>query len=334
MLGLLTGKEGTCRSALTPPGSAGRFGAEHEFGDWDTCVALPPGFARSPDHTIVNGNGVAAQPDPRHYRYGGEINTPPTVEPEGQVGALGEVLATHPDALVNYRSNLHIHVRVPGLRHSLPHLKRLQEYIHRQLPLVIDLIEPIPRGRTLAERKREKRRKVSHHTLLTPERLAGQLAAPDVASFFEREVPRSRTGQVLWHAQPRLAVGLRQLLQTDTIEFRHFPGTLGAGPLLTCVEWCRDFLLAAFRSEPVAVVWRHYQYHLFPAFPPFEYETEVGYQATAARNGLDRAEIDRNIDLILGGRFHGSREYQEAAQRACGMQGKRVPKPAGGGGPG
>lgn len=295
------------------------FGAEHEFGDWDTELGLPTGFARSPDYTIVNSNGIAAQPNPTVYRYGGEVNTPPTDTPQGQVACLERVLAMHQGCVVNYRSNLHVHIRVPGLKSSLLMLKVVQEYIHRELPNIIDLLEPIPRGQTDAERKRERRRRVSHHTFLTNSRLQRQLAATTVQEFFELEVPCSRAGRVMWYAQPRLAVGLRQMLQTDTIEFRHFPGTLDSEQLLTCVEWCRDFMLAALDAQPLRSVWQRYARRRFPTFPAFCHDTEVGYQATASHNGLNQAEIIRNIELILNYRFHGSKAEREAAARACGL---------------
>jgi hypothetical protein len=295
------------------------FGCEHELSDWDTSAGLPDGFARSPDHTIVNTNGVAAQPNPAVYRYGGEINTPPSSCPEGQVELLNAILDRHPSCTVNHRSNLHVHVRVPGLKDSLPHLKLLQRYIHEQLPAVLPLLEPIPQGNTPAERKRARRRKVSHQTFLTPHRLRRQLAATTVKGFFELEVPWSKEHKPLWHAQPRVCVNLRQLLQTDTVEFRHFPGTLSGRELLTCVRWCRDFILAALEGDPLAGLWDRYAKEPVPVFPGFDLDREVGYQATAANNGLSYEETRKNIELILKGTFHASSAYQEALERAGGV---------------
>ena len=292
------------------------FGAEHELADWDCREGLPEFFARSSDYTIVNSNGVAAQPNPKVYPYGGEINTPPTTTPQGQVNCLEMILERHPQCTVNHRSNLHIHVRVPGLKDNLSLLKQLQAYIHAELPSVLDLIEPIPIGKTLAEKKRERRRRVSHHTLLAPKRLAYQLAASTTREFFEREVPYSKAGAVMWHAQPRLAVGLRQMLQTDTIEFRHFPGTLDVMELLNCVQWCKDFVQQAIGGRPLLQLWDKYSISPFPTFPSFDEEMEVGYQATASHNGLSQSQIKQNIQLILQGKFYASAAYQEAYKRA------------------
>lgn len=292
------------------------LGCEFELGCWDTQLPLPEGCSRSPDYTIVNSNSIAAQPNPKVYRYGGEVNTPPTESVGGQVLILQEMLALH-KCSINHRSNLHIHIRVPGLKTSLRWLKHLQEYIHTELPKVISIVEPIPGGVTPAEKKRERRRYVSHRTFLTQKRLAHQLAAPTVKEFFEREVPQSRVGKVMWHAQPRVCVNLRQILQTNTIEFRHFPMTLDGEELYTCVLWCKDFLQAAFNDVEATTL--KPEYRQFPEFPTFDEELEIGYQATASHNGLNQQEIKQNIRLILDGKFIGSPQYLAAKDKANGI---------------
>jgi hypothetical protein len=224
------------------------------------------------------------------------------------------------DAAINHRSNLHIHVGIPKLKSSLNALKRIQEYIHSQLPIVLPMIEPIPIGVTPGEKKREKRRKVSHQTLLTPHRLIRQLKSNSPKEFFELEVPHSRTGVVMWHAQPRLSVNLRQLLQTSSIEFRHFPGTLCLEELRTALLWCKEFLLATFENIPALEMYKSkFVDKAFPKFSRFDMEREIKYQATASHNGLSRDVIKHNIQLILSGAFDGSEEYQIAYKRASGL---------------
>lgn len=310
------------------------FGAEHELADWSG--ALPEDFARSPDHTVVNTNGVAAQPNVEVYQFGGEINTPPTDTPTGQSEALDTITRVFPEARVNHRSNLHVHVRVPGLKDSLPHLKRVQRFIHQKAfrELLKTCIEPIPVGVTGPEKKRARRRKVSHQTFLSPGRLEGQLQAATLQEFFESEVPKTKAkNSVMWHAQPRVCVNLRQLLQTDTVEFRHFPGTLDPAVMLTCVEWCREFMLEALKIDGnIDALWGRFFPHIaytgktragglapFPKFPAFVEAREIKYQATAAHNGLSAERIKANITAILEGSFDEypySEEYKEAARKA------------------
>lgn len=297
------------------------YGCELECSDWDTAQGLPEGFQRSPDYTIVNSNGIAAQPNPKIYSLGGEINTPPTNSIETQMRVIERLFKSVQVGPVNHRTNLHLHIGVPGLKDDLAALKQLQRYIHLELPKVINLIEPIPKGVTAAEKKRERRRKVSHHTFLSTTRLARQLNANSCKEFFELEVPRSKAGQVMWHAQPRVCVNLRQLLQTETIEFRHFPGTNDISLIGNCFLWCRNFLKAAINFDSIEKLYKKYQAMIpwaFPTFPSFNLGLEIGYQATAAHNGLNQEQILHNIDLIQKGKFHDSTEYAIALAKAEG----------------
>lgn len=301
---------------LDKQGENWSVGCEHECADWNAKFKLWDGFKRSPDYTIVNSNGIAAQPNPKLYQSGGEINTPPSAGIYGQIKFLEMILDLRPAVSVNHRSNLHCHIRVPGLKDNLKLLKQVQLYIHEQMPKYLNLIEPIPVGQTLAEKKREKRRRVSHHTLLTKQRLEHQLAAKTVKEFFEREVPATRTGKPMWHAQPRLAVGLRQILQTDTVEFRHWPGTLQTTELSACFNWCCAFMKAAVIGTELPA---EKLMEGLPKFPDFNEELEIGYQATASHNGLKQSEIKNNIRLILEGKFDGSEAKRIATARARGL---------------
>lgn len=294
------------------------FGCELEVSDWDARKLPPPGWGRSPDHTIVNSNGVAAQPSTKVYGFGGELNSPPSDSVDDQVALVCETLdSLRPSPAVNYRSNFHVHVRVPGLKDSLTHLKAVQRYVHDSMPSLLPVIEPIPQGGTPAERKRARRRKVSHHTLLTPHRLKHQLDAGSVKEFFEREVPATKAGgKPMWHAQPRLCVGLRQLLQTDTVEFRHFPGTLDPFEIAECFAWCQQFVLNALSGAPTTLAYAVRCAAGLPAFPDFCEWQEVYYQSTADQGVIGKAEISRNIASILEGDFDGTEEFEQARARA------------------
>ncbi len=121
------------------------YGCEHELADISLDVALPKGYGRDiKDYTIVNSNGIANDPSGKLYRFGGEINTPPTDTIEGQSACLAEIIRQQPSAKVNYRSNLHVHVRCPGLKDDLALLKQVQRYIHETMPKVFPVVEPIP----------------------------------------------------------------------------------------------------------------------------------------------------------------------------------------------
>lgn len=293
------------------------LGAEFELSDLDQRRGLPAGYGWDRrDYTMVNSNGVAVDPTGRLWSHGGEVNTPPVARPSQLADCLREVLAMHPDATVNHRSNLHVHVRVPGLGQHLPSLKRVQRVIHEELREVIDLLEPIQRPMRWEYKlqteydgamRRWRRRRVSHHTFLTPARLARQMAAETVEGFYAAEVPARRSdGAPQWQCQPRVCVNLRQHLETDTVEFRHFPGTLDPLLLQTCAEWCVDFLDWALKGTPgvdtTAVLYQSkYLGRKFPEFPAYDHWRELRYRATCHDGSVPKEKIVANIGRILRG---------------------------------
>lgn len=286
------------------------FGAEHEWGDWDRRRGTGGCSLDLHDFTMVNSNGIAVDPTGLAYPFGGELQTPPFPEPEA-LGAQVDHLAAAllPKPVVNYRSNLHIHVRVPGLRGDLKALKRVQSFVHRALPVVLPLIEPLPRPvrqpqDTAAAHKgalkRWARRRRSHQTLLTNARWAAQSKARTLADFYEAEVPRAR-GLPAWHLQPRMAVNLRQLLQTDTVEFRHFPGSLHGDEVAAAATWCKLFLQFALGNQDLQfllTMWRQKRLPL-PQFQPYVHWMEERYQQTCHDGSVPRAMIAVNIRAIL-----------------------------------
>jgi hypothetical protein len=292
------------------------YGAEHELGDWPRDRELPEDFGLDKkDVTIVNSNGIAADPKGRYYRFGGEINTPPTGEPVGQCMMLAKIKGRYPEAVVNYRSNLHVHVRVPGLQDDLKLLKQLTRFNQQHLRSLLPLVEPIPMPcheeysdpeEQEGAMKRFRRRLRSHHTMLTDTRVETQLQADNTDDFFHWEVPWSNgeDPKPLWHFQPRCAVNLRQMLETDTIEFRHFPGTLNEEELLTCVEWCQTYLVCAFtETNPIKIFHLDFAHREWPKFPKYIHWMEKRYQATTRDGSVPVAEVIENIKLIEAGEF-------------------------------
>lgn len=230
--------------------SAWTYGAEYEFGDYDSLEGVfPKGVYQTPERSVVNSNGIAADPLNLSYRYGGELNSPPTSTIEEQVSIFKEILERHPMCDANYRGGFHVHIRVPGLKDSLPLLKQIQRYIHDHRH-VIEAMDVAPLPFDKLSRARARFHHNQHLTFLNPDRLNAQMNASSLEEFFQAEVPRSRAGQPLWHAQTRGAINLRQLLQTNTLEFRHYPSTTDAVAVHNAMTWCSDFLAAALDDSP------------------------------------------------------------------------------------
>lgn len=288
------------------------FGAELEFGDIDQDLfdQLPPGSGidRS-DPSMVNSNGIAVDPKGILWRFGGEVQTPPTATIKDQVKVFIAIKNVFPKIDVNYRSNLHVHVRVPGLKNNLKNLKKLQVYVTEHLREALLLLEHIPEPMRQeysdeetyqGARKRYRRRRRSHQTMLTRNRVKGQLRARSTEEFFRLEVPVSKEGKPLWYAQPRAAVNLRQMLQTDTIEFRHFPGTLDEQEFSSALTWCREFLIGALNTgEPAQDIFHRLKKLRFPKFEPYNHFLEKRYLLTCHDGSVKKADIRQNIERIL-----------------------------------
>lgn len=267
------------------------YGAEHELVDWDRRRSHDWNLDVR-DVTMVNSDGIAVDPVARTYWLGGEINTRPSESASGQGDQLVEFTNQFPETTINYRSNLHVHVRVPGLREDLAKLRRVQHFVSTWMPQLFPLIEPIPEP-TRAEypddeaykgaRKRYARRRVSHQRMMSEERVSMQMRAITVDQFLEAEALHVPTGVVHWAIAARCAINLRQLRETDTVEFRHFPGTTTPAEVHSAVAWCSTFMQMAVegRGDPVAM-WRDdFSRRPWPHFQPYDHELELGYQATA-----------------------------------------------------
>lgn len=288
------------------------YGAELELADIDINLSneLPEGCAWDrKDYTMVNSNGIAVDPKGVSWRRGGEINTAPTDTILEQVEQFGTIVELFPEIAVNYRSNLHIHIGVPGLRGDLKTLKNLQKYISVQLPQVLPLLEPIPKPTEeeypdeeafKGAKKRWRRRRRSHQTILSKKRVEAQLGAETLSEFFDLEPPQSKAGKPLWVMQPRAAVNVRQLLETKTIEFRHFPGTLDSEEFHSALYWCREFLWAALNLKSIVPIWYSIGKGMkIPKFEPYVHEMELRYLKTCHDGSNKRETIEKNIKKIL-----------------------------------
>jgi hypothetical protein len=266
------------------------YGVELEYGDSYRFNELPTGAKwNDKDNTCVSTTGIANDPLGLLYKYGGEINTKPTDTVKEQIEHIAAINAMlQPAPVVNYRSNLHIHVRVPGLKDDLDSCKKLLRYINEFQQQAFDIVETIPvPSKSMLEPevyewalKRMKRRQKSHQYKLPESRVNAMMNAKTTQEFYEEHAPLTEKGR-MWFFSPRAGINLRQMWEeTNTIEFRHFPGTLDMIEMESCICWCREFLDAALNTEktPTEIFWE--TSYKFPKFQPYEFETEQIYQWT------------------------------------------------------
>jgi hypothetical protein len=264
------------------------YGCEYEFGDiWRT--ELPEGLTwNEKDYSIVSSTGIANDPRGKAYQRGGEINSVPTDSIDKQLAMFELLMQLHPEAAINHRTNLHLHISVPGLSEDLPALKKLLAYIDANQSAIYQAIEPIPmplREDYLSDEafkgalKRYKRRKVSHQYKVAKARVEEALQASTVREFFDAHSKLQGNGKRAYGLTTRAGINLLQLQETNTVEFRHFTNTLDVKKLASCFVWVAKFIEGALDGASVDELTRAYAYD-FPEFAPYDFNREVGYQYT------------------------------------------------------
>lgn len=266
------------------------YGAEWELGNIDRKKQVRDGAEWDfKDNTVVSTTGIANDPKGELYQFGGEILSAPHSSPQKLTEHYGEVLTGFPEAVVNYRSNLHIHVRVPGLSEDLESCKKLLQYVNKFQQDAFDIVETIPKPdpRFLKkevyewELKRMKRRKKSHQHKLPEKRVEAMMNATTVQEFYENHTHKDKNGKPAWFQSPRAGINLRQMWEeTNTIEFRHFPGTTNLKEFRSCVEWVKQFMIAALETNDTPFMINMENDFTFPKFEAYEFSTEQVYQWT------------------------------------------------------
>jgi len=276
-------------------------GAELEYADCYRFDKLPQGANwNNKDNTVVNSNGIANDPIGKVYQYGGEINTKPTITISEQINHIQEIINTLKiKPSINYRCNLHIHVRVNGLKDDLESCKNLLSYIDNYQQRAFDIVEQIPfpistdKTEYLWELKRYKRRKKSHQYKLPSSRVKAMMNATTVEEFYQEHAPNTAKGR-MWYFSPRAGINLRQMWEeTNTIEFRHFPATLNMDEMRSCLEWCYIFLENALnKGEPPESLVDRFDFK-FPKFEKYNFIAEQLYQHTNFDNNSRKIATKR-----------------------------------------
>lgn len=234
------------------------FGAELELGDVDTKIVLPPGNRWcDKDGSICNSNGTANDPKKIFNRYGGEIQMRPEASPEELLAATKYIYDLFPVKDFNYTTNLHVHIRIPGLKDDLEALKKIALYLRKYDQEMYELIDPNP----FPERQlkfshpefyngavsRWRRRNKSHRYRVSDKVFKLMMDAKTPREFYEAHAPKNRFGQPMWHVVVRAGVNLKQVFEdTETIEFRHFTMSPDLNKMLSAYKWPKLLMEAIF----------------------------------------------------------------------------------------
>jgi len=275
---------------MTAPRSQWTFGAELEWPDVNSRAELPPGWEWSrTDYTIVNSDGTANDPTGRRTTLGGETNTPVVGSPDELVAAIVPVWeALQPG--YNYRSNLHVHVGIPGLTDpaELETVKRIADFTRGWLPGMLPQLDPLtplldgqPTMPALqAARRRQKHSEKSRHHFIPASRHLARMAAPTLEAALAAEVPFSaKLGAPQWHLESREAMNLRALRKHGTIEFRCFAAPRTPEQVGAAAEFAAQWLEHALAERNPRHLLDDFAGRL-PRQEPFDARLEAGWQAT------------------------------------------------------
>lgn len=232
------------------------YGCELEIADCDTTIKLPKGKWDYRDGSIANSDGFANDPKKEITKYGGEINTDPTETILEQLKQIREIYKALKNYSFNHTTNLHIHIRIPNLSSNLEMVKKLQMYVFRYSKMLLEKIEPIPEADRkykgedfeLAKR-RERRRKKSHHWTLSEKTINRIMKATNMKEFFDFHYPVSKNGKINYAGATRPAINLLQLKETDTIEFRHFTCSDNLLELCHSFLFCKKFIIEGLTTQ-------------------------------------------------------------------------------------
>jgi len=288
------------------------YGVELEYADVYRFNKLPDGsYWNLYDVTIVNSTGIANDPKGKIWQYGGEINTKPTNTVEEQIDVIKEIKSVlDPKPWINYRCNLHIHIGVKGLHEDIHYLKKLIQYLAKYQKEAFRIVEPIPKPvisdfKSKEEYKgattRYRRRLTSHQHCLNDKTVKKIMSSKTPKQFWDNHAPIGKDGKRLWYITPRAGINLRQLFETNTLEFRHFPGTLNDDEMYSSIIWCREFLHAALNTNkilPKMVYNKYKKTFVFPKFRRYDHKIDLLWRQTNL-NKNTRKEAKAAVDKIV-----------------------------------
>ena len=283
------------------------FGAEYELGDVNRLLELPAGANWNfKDHSIANSTGIANDEKAKLYTIGGEINSDPTSTIEGQLRIWESIRDSQSQIHINHRTNLHLHIHVPGLREDLDRLKGLMQYVQEQQDRVYQLIEPLyppekENYKTAASFKgamdRYKRRLVSHQNKLRPAQVKTCMEATTAEEFINGHAPKNNKGEPLWALAIRGGINISQLRETNTIEFRHFTPTIDTEELECCFSWIHEFMNAALvTGESVDSIYSRKPWK-FPPFAAYDHDIDVVFRWTDLEKNK-RSEVKQRLNRL------------------------------------
>lgn len=280
------------------------FGCELELGDIDTRIKIPTRLGKwdFKDGSIANSNGTANDPKKILNHYGSEIQVAPASSINELVDRVGLIYDLFPKKDFNFTTNLHPHIRVPGLKDDLQSLKRIAHYLHIYGEELFHLVDPIPvpEKTNKGAWKRYLRRKHSHHTLPSARAYHEMRMARNCKEFYEAHAPKDRKGKPQFHLVQRAGINLMQLWSdTETIEFRCFTMSPDLEKMRNAFRFTRMFLMAVNHWwKPEELVRLKFNKLTYQKFWPYNSKLDKIFQLTNVRHNK-RSVVRANYEKLI-----------------------------------
>ena len=220
-----------------------KYGIELELSDIDVTKQLPDGAEYCyEDATIVNSDGTGNDPLKQIIKKGSEIKTRVCNSLVDLEQHVKQILKTFPEATVNYKSNLHIHISDESI--TKYDIKWIAQYVnHNQ----IDFFQSLPRKHELevpkelltpTERVRRSHSWTSRYHTISDKVLKNVLDAPDNDEAICKALMSDANP---YYGFRRHGINIRQLFAHGTIEFRCFNGSLSLDEIMVATMMSEMF---------------------------------------------------------------------------------------------
>lgn len=287
-------------------------GVELEWADVNRRDELPSHLGKwsEEDYSIVNSDGHANCPHGCCWQWGGEINTRPTATAQEQ-GDICAELAEHlgargPAPTINYKCNLHVHVRHPLFQRMLDgdvgllisfasRLREAEDFVYSAVePIVKPTEAEFPDPLELrGAMKRYRRNLTSHHYRLPDARWTELVHAGVPDGVRLAHAPPTAAGGRAFHVAPRPGMNLRSLWKHGTLELRHFPGTADPVEVTSACRWgmlfVEEMMRLAQSADSILVrsgeaaarrIYKDFGPWRFPQFRRYDHALQLGFDAT------------------------------------------------------
>ena len=221
------------------------YGLELELSDINRNKKLPTGCSYNKlEGDIINSNGQAIDPTGIKHKIGGEINTPPG-SIDFEIYLCKKIFEIFPEATVNHRIWLHLHIGLPNQLLTIDNLKKLAIYSHNETSNIL---------------------KYCLHNMVKPDNMDNRTWAwyneKPLAEYKMEHIKNAKNIQDFRDAFFMNKVGIKapitfkrpmfnlySLFKHRTIEFRALYGTLNTNEIKSCFEFFRDFVIEGLTTE-------------------------------------------------------------------------------------